>query len=131
MSFAGNLRRFGRETMEKHTKVKRMAALELFGDIIERTPVDTGRLRSNWFANVGRGSRETTTATTGATERMRAALAGRLDADIFFTNNLPYANRIEFDGHSRIQAPNGMVRISVLRWGSIVKKSAKRVARGG
>lgn len=44
---------------------------------------------------------------------------------MFFTNNLPYAERIEYDGWSRFKAPQGMVRKNVVRWDDIVAAKAR------
>ena len=61
MSFADDIARFRAETEEKVTKVKRMAAFDLFSSIVIETPVLTGVLRNNWYANLGSGSTQTTT----------------------------------------------------------------------
>ncbi|WP_162455859.1 hypothetical protein [Pseudoxanthomonas kalamensis] len=40
-------------------------------------------------------------------------------------NNLPYANRIEYDGWSHTKAPAGMVRVSFARIRQIVSKAVR------
>lgn len=81
-------------------------ALTLDKKIVEKTPVDTGRARANWFVAEG-APRLTTTESTAPSSR--PALTGR--SVIFITNSLPYIVPLEY-GHSG-QAPNGMVRISI------------------
>ena len=81
-------------------------ALTLDRKIVERTPVDTGRARANWFVAEGAPRIETTTATTPVA---RPPLTG--DSVIYITNSLPYIVPLEY-GHSG-QAPNGMVRIAL------------------
>ena len=111
---------------EYHTALA-AAALKLFGKIIERTPVDRGTLRANWQTTLGSPSTEETDATSGAEGRAASALSGYRGGSIYFTNNLPYAWTAEYGGWGRgegatnkttrdgysIQAPNGMVRISL------------------
>lgn len=132
MSFADDIARFRAETEEKVTKVKRMAAFDLFSSIVIETPVLTGVLRNNWYANLGSGSTRTTPTASTSNASVISRIEGELAAtnlvkDIFFTNNLPYAYPIEFDGHSA-KAPQGMVRINCLRWDTIVSNNARLVA---
>ena len=134
MSFARDLQRFRERTMEKYTKVKRLSAFDLFSAIVLETPVDKGVLRNNWFASIGTGSTETTNTgdKSGAStvQKIRSILEGTdLVKDVFLTNNLPYAVPIEFDGISG-KAPEGMVRVNVLRWNQIVRANARKVSRG-
>lgn len=134
MAFSDDLERYIAETTEKLTKVKRMSAFDLFSSIVIQTPVLEGVLRNNWYANLGSGSTATTTASSSSaatvTSRIQQELTGTdLVKDIYFTNNLPYAYRIEFDGHSA-KAPEGMVRINCLRWDTIVRNNARLVGGG-
>jgi len=135
MSFGRELAAFRQKTMEKYVKVKRMSAFDLFSAIVLETPVDKGTLRNNWFADIGRGSTETTSASdtsgTGTISRINSILNGSdLTNELFLTNNLPYANRIEFDGYSG-KAPAGMVRVNTARWETIVNLNVRRVNSGG
>lgn len=144
MSFASQLRRFRQKSMNNVVKVKRLAAFELFSSIILSTPVDKGVLRNNWFVQMGSGSNETTdtpdTSGQGTVDRAsRNLVVTNIREDIYFTNNLPYAQVVEYgdypgggpkttdDGFSR-KASKGMVRVNSLRWDKIVKDVARRVA---
>ena len=80
------------------------------------TPVDTGRARGNWQAEVGRPLLEETDrldpggATTVSANNVRiAAYSGQ--GSVFLSNNVPYINRLN-QGHSA-QAPAGFVEISI------------------
>lgn len=133
-SFEAQIQRFSDLTMEKATKVKRTAALNLFSSIIYQTPVLDGYLRNNWFVTLGSGTTQTTNDAdkTGNATVRRAELVlatASLPKDIYFTNNLPYAYTIEFDGHSA-KAPDGMVRINLAKWDRFVD-SAVRLVNGG
>lgn len=39
----------------------------------------------------------------------------KLGDTFYFTNNMPYAERIEFKGWSS-KAPTGMVRVNIIKW---------------
>jgi hypothetical protein len=135
MSFGDDLAKFRRRTLDKYIRVKRLSAFDLFSAIILETPVDKGVLRNNWFAEIGNGSSETTDSEDPsgqrAINRTRSVLEGTdIARDIFFTNNLPYAVPIEFDGISG-KAPEGMVRINALRWDNIVRRNVRKVQNGG
>ena len=117
--------------------------------IVTTTPVhfkDGGRLRNNWFLTVAqpssrtRGGSPSGSASLGELGKMPVDI---LDKKIYFTNNLPYANTVEYGGYpnpvetgtwtgdkyqklsaggySR-QAPNGMARIAIKKMKSRIKK---------
>ncbi len=109
----------------------RAVCVDLSARVIKATPVDTGRARGNWQATINSPASDVSQATdkSGATA-IAAATATAADAPgkvFFLTNNLPYIRVLEYglygtgpgatvkttrDGYS-IQAPNGMVRVSV------------------
>jgi hypothetical protein len=76
-----------------------------------------GRLRANWNCSLGMPD----TSTDESTEQSRAipgvvktCETANRHSVLWLSNSLPYAHRIEYDGHSR-QAPAGMVRRNVTR----------------
>lgn len=81
-------------------------ALTLHKKITEKTPVDTGRARANWFVAEGAPRLDTTTAVSPVAP---PALTGK--SVIFITNSLPYIVPLEY-GHSK-QAAFGMVRVAI------------------
>lgn len=95
--------------------------LELFTSIIKDTPVDTGRARGNWqttqntpaLGEIARLGQEPSIAEAQA--RLRGL------GLFWLSNNLPYIEKLEFDGHSS-QAPEGMLRKNVARISSIARK---------
>jgi hypothetical protein len=118
---------FSAKAQEKVLKIFKKSVIDLTSDIISDTPVDTGRLKNNWFPSVGAASEQTTEATANeAGDRANSFLSNQLalDKTFYFTNNLPYALRIEFEGWSRVKAPQGMVRRNAIRWKQIVKRAA-------
>ena len=134
MSFGRDIARYRPKATGQAEEVFRRSALELFSSIVIGTPVDKGVLRNNWWLDIGRPSGKTTRASDrsgqAAINGARSNIASAKGyAVVFFSNNLPYAERIEFDGHSG-KAPAGMVRINARRWREIVARNAKVMARG-
>lgn len=100
--------------------VVRKIGLQLLNKVVMKTPVDTGRLRGNWFVSF---NAPTSQYSDTASDRSggvtiangQSTLAGYRKGinSIYLTNNAPYAMRIETTGYSK-QAPQGMARISVM-----------------
>jgi len=63
------------------------------------SPVDTGRLRSSWFA--AEGSASNAEAPEGANSANTDATGLKVDSKKTYhlTNNLPYAQRVALEGH--------------------------------
>ena len=88
----------------------RVATSEVFSNIIQMTPVDTGRARGNWQCTIGApfvGEDD-----SGSVMKANSVIPRRAGNVVYLTNNVPYIGKLEYDGHSR-QAPAGMVRVSV------------------
>jgi len=130
--FERDLGAFHAGAMEYVDKVRRASILELFRLVVMETPVDTGRLRGNWQTTIN-------TPATSELDRLDpnggivlaevlANMGGLLDV-VYFSNNLPYAERIEYDGWSKHKAPGGMVRMHVAKWERIVEAKARALAR--
>ena len=144
-AFELDIARFVEKAKDKADLVVRKVSLEMFKRVIQKSPVDTGRFKSNWQAAIGsvpkgtlglddsithKGGRETD---RGAAHRFEAAgaasftrvnqvaLNGKAGDVIYLVNNLSYANALEY-GHSG-QAPSGMVRLSILEWNTVVAKA--------
>lgn len=112
---AKQIHEFNIKAMAKsHDKVL-SAFIGLSNDIRYDTPKDTGRLRNNWFPSVNSGSNETTESTSDQVMERVKAVKFKLGDTLYFTNNLPYAERIEFTGWSK-KAPQGMVRKNIIKW---------------
>lgn len=126
-TFQGDIERFCGVLDLKVETARKKIALDLFGEVKERTPVDTGRARANWDITAGapsqkidehpeaksnyktvKGVRTYVGGGTSVPDPGTPEL-GEIDpnADIFIINNLPYIEPLEH-GHSQ-QAPTGMV----------------------
>lgn len=102
------------------SKEIRENVFELFRRIILKTPVKTGTAQANWQINISRpGKRKVkysgnpgaakTQALNEGLEKLSTVQLGRT---IYIFNNLPYIGELEH-GSSKIQAPAGMVQVSL------------------
>lgn len=129
MSFALDVSKFVEKAKKNPEKVMRQVSIKLFSDIIKASPVDTGRFRMNWMASGGTPAFGVTDATDksgniaigNATSFVLKAADWR---EFTLTNNLPYAQRLEY-GWSQ-QAPAGMVRTNVSRFQQLINEETTR-----
>ena len=116
---------FKKKAMTKSLLATKKAIISLTTDIIYDTPVLTGRLRNNWIPSINKGANFSMLGvdTSKRRSKERPALQEaitkvnelKLGDTFYFTNNLPYAERIEFKGWSA-KAPSGMVRKNIIKW---------------
>lgn len=130
MGFAADLKRLCDAAGDKAELVVRKAALDLGGQMVDRSPVDTGRFKSNWMTGIGAMDSSTTTAADPSGQpsrtKLQAQVAGwKPGQTIWITSSLPYAYRLEH-GYSK-QAPGGMVRLAVQNYAQAVAKAAREV----
>lgn len=130
MSLASDLRRFAQKSNQKMETVIKSSLIRVGSSIVVKSPVDTGRFKNNWLSAYGTIDTTVTQAVdpsgSAAIGRLTGKAAGvKVGETFYFTNSLPYADRLEYEGHSQ-QAPAGMVRISIAAWESIV---AEEVAK--
>lgn len=113
MSFASDLNNFTVKLENGSHKTVKEITFQALKMIIEETPVDTGRAKSNWYINPNIPSKEVDwdKKTPNITEEM-SKVNGK-EKVIYITNNLPYIMRLEH-GWSR-KRPAGMVAISLER----------------
>lgn len=141
MGFAEDLKKICDRAGDKAELVVRRAALELYGQMIERSPVGNpdlwkspatsgyvgGRFKNNWQVGIGsidtRTNRGVDDSGSGAITSGNAALkAWTPGKTIFLSNSMPYAYRLE-TGWSK-QAPSGIVRLTVQNFEVAIKKAA-------
>ena len=103
---------------DKYLKVNddiRGVYLQGLYNVVKGTPVDEGRARNNWFLTTGAASSKTTTSKSkglGAIRSIRQMPHRVINQKIFFTNNLPYIEALEYGGYP-----------SPVKQGTYVKKS--------
>ena len=131
MTFSADISRFVNKAEKEADKRIRATCLKIVRGVIEKTPVDDGRLRGNWQASLGfpiSGSIEREDKSGGATiAAAQPSIAKATGRVWYFVNNLPYAAVAEYglwntgasattkttrDGYS-VQAPYGMVRVTM------------------
>lgn len=125
-SFAADLRKFAERTKKSLDDTCRGVAIKWFSSTVMSTPVDTGRLRGNWmitqehpgYSTIDRFDKSGNAVTAEITQTV-----GGVGAVNYLTNNLPYAERIEYDAWSN-QAPSGMVRVNFARIKAIISEVA-------
>lgn len=137
-SFTQDIETFVKKTRIKGETVLKKLAFDAFAGVMKKSPVDTGRFRSNWRIGIntvdltydpipptggikkGRGGQHYDVATGRFASRSVSSIEGGLASSkietakwgdyIAITNSTPYGPRLE-EGYSR-QAPLGMVRIT-------------------
>jgi hypothetical protein len=132
MSFSTQVGKWTGETAPDAVNDEMTAiVLDLFGSVIEDTPVLQGRLAGNWITSsrtpsttiidIQNPEEDESKARTFAAEAVRNVddFVSKFDFSkkdfvVYLTNNLPYALRIE-DGYSTDKAPEGMVRKNQIR----------------
>lgn len=139
-SFELDIQRFVDKAKGNADLVVRKIALDMFKRVIIKSPVDTGRFKSNWQVAINTipggtlgssGKDKAGNATydaDGSLARVSAiALTSKAGDVIWLVNNVSYANRLEY-GWSE-QAPKGMVRLSIQEFNSVVAKAANEVPK--
>lgn len=126
MSFSEDIARHNKKALDAVEKIRKATILDLFGNVILMSPVDTGMFRGNWRTATGspNGQNIDKVRSPAQVELEIKLNIGVLGNVTFFSNSLPYALPLE-NGSSK-QAPAGMVAIQVARFESVV---AKHVAR--
>lgn len=139
--FARRIRVRGQQIEEGVNRIVRTVGVVVDTNLVQGTPVDTGRARSNWQVQIGSPTRSEIAAyapgfdgstegenTRAAIEQGKAVIQTRQPGqDIFISNNLPYIGRLN-EGYSS-QAPSGFVQEAILKAAQVVRQ--RRVFRDG
>jgi len=153
-AFRLEIAKFANQTNSTVSAIVRRTALDVYGRIAKRTPVDTGRARGGWGIAIGTVPGPMAGPTRKTARRIRLTTAPPLDAglalqalsrlvsydarkgqSIFIANAVNYIRYLEYGTvyggpHSK-QAPRGMVRVTLAEFSGIVKENAKDVPFGG
>ena len=134
-NFDLDLSKFIDESEEIASKILRGTSLGLFKRIVKRTPVDTGRLRANWQIDINSvPAKELKSNDLDGDGRQTVAREtsklgkNKIEDTIYLANNLPYAVAME-EGGSKTQAPQGMVRVSLVELDRELKANVKKFRR--
>lgn len=128
--FTLDIKNFVEKAKKNPETVARQVSFKLFSAVIKASPVDTGRFRMNWQT----AGAVAPSGVIDGTDKGGAEAIGDAASYIFaasdwneftLTNNLPYAERLEY-GWSN-QAPQGMVRVNVARFNTLLEEEAAKV----
>lgn len=126
--FTLDLTRIANKYKARMDVVVQKVTLDLFGNVILKTPVDTGRARMNWIVSVGGYGTNTiegldktgSSSISMASAKVNGTTYGGI---VYMVNNLPYSIRLEY-GYSK-QAPLGIVRTTITEFQDYVSKAAR------
>jgi hypothetical protein len=112
-------------------------------EIIKETPVDTGRVRNSWFLTKGQplslsSGRSADKSGSGSISSLNSMPPSVLNKKIYFTNNMPYIETLEFGGYPNpssgtktsggyskqlipFNTPKGWVRSNLIRMANKVR----------
>lgn len=101
-------------------------ALIVDAKVILSTPVDTGRARANWRAEIGgpfTSEVDSTSASEAISQGRQTIGARRPGQTIYISNNVPYIKRLN-EGSSK-QAPAGFVEAAAKAGSDYFNRAAK------
>lgn len=121
------------EAKDNAVETVKGAILGLVSNIVSKTPVETGQLSKSW--NVALDKTDLTLHTPQSEDAVSRAIKVMDKFDmktkqVVISNNQPYAYNIEFKGKSKIKAPQGMLRLSIIEFDQTFKGSAMTVNKG-
>ena len=105
-------------------KTVRGTCISMGSKIIKRSPVDTGRFRNNWQFSIDAPA--TGKDPGGSNELTLVNTANKMvpGNTFYMTNNLPYAERLEYGWSG--QAPQGVVRVTLGEYSQFIEMAAKK-----
>ena len=145
MSFKSDLANFTAKAIRKNNQVVRKIVIDMGTSLVLRTPVGNpslwqsapppgyvgGRARANWQYGTGEmpaGALDAIDTHGNSTiNKIIGGIQASKPASIhWIANNLPYIKRLE-EGWSKQQAPEGMLRLTVMEFEQTVKSAAEAV----
>ena len=155
MTFALDLAAFAKKTDARTEAIVRRIVLDVAKSLIEMSPVGNketwaanverasrglpalpagyvgGRFKGSWVFETGGIPTDdpNTIDASGSSSlgRIEAGMGNRMSGNVhYIANNVPYAMALE-EGHSRLQAPAGMVMLTTIKFSSIVAEAAAQL----
>lgn len=119
MDFSKQIEAFIAETKEAMTLTVQDTVIATGGELVDRSPVKTGRFRGNWQFTIGASPNSSLNTFDGEGSKTKADITA--DARKFkagevgyLGNNVTYGYDIEFIPEYSKQAPEGVVRVTAL-----------------
>lgn len=104
------------------------STIEVFTDIIDDSPIDTGAFVGNWNLTNEPFNKSLTSTHEVVMDDIQEQVKQRNSIDpITLSNSAPYGELLEFG--SSAQAPSGFIRTNAKRWTEIVERNAKKVIK--
>lgn len=141
-AFAEQLRKFAAKADETANLVVKKVIFDVSTAIVMKSPVGDakywkskpppgyvgGRFRANWQYGLDKANLMTDFSIDKTGGPTIAAIVGKVADRVlghihYITNNLPYAIPLE-EGHSKRQAPAGVVMVTILEFDPIVRAAA-------
>lgn len=146
MSFGDDLAKFAKKARGRADLVVKKIVIDVATGLVEKSPVGDGdywlqppppgyvggRFRGNWQFALNAPDIETSERTDKTGAVTIASIVGKIPDEAaglvhYITNSLPYAERLE-DGWSYRQAPNGMVKLTVMEFRPIVAAATRALS---
>lgn len=124
VEFERQLERAASFMESQYVQVVRKVVIDLFANIVVRTPVDTGRARANWNISSS-GESSYRFLSSNMLEKIKDFTFTIHDDEIIIYNNLEYIEALE-NGHSD-QAPVGMVSISLIEFDMHIRNEMRKL----
>lgn len=132
LNFSDQIAAFAKNTKSTLNEAHKSITIKMFSAIVMETPVLTGIARGNWQTSMDsvKGSTLHRPDPSGALAlaEIEATVEADTDKIAFMANNLEYIIPLEY-GWSK-KAPEGMVRINVVRFQGIVAETARELNGG-
>ena len=99
----------------KWSQAVRKTVLDALRLVVEKTPVDTGHARMNWYPSFGQPdfAEISGTGQPNMSPSMDMASIERFEP-VFLQNNVPYIGALEYGSSKQARNPDGMVRRTIL-----------------
>ena len=120
MGFADEVRRGHENARERIMLAVQKITIDAVSEIIQRSPVDTGRFRGNWQTQIGSINYATNDGLDpsgqNAQREAEFVISGFEEGQVlYFSNSLPYARRLEYGYSLQAPSPPGIVRPAAMR----------------
>lgn len=127
MASRPSLDNFRLRVLRRTREVYVSALKEFTAAVVADTPVLTGQLKANWRFSVDSPDTSPANSTADPTPKIASVIENSIvtyDRQYYFTNPMPYANKIEYGG-SPEKAPDGMLRKNLVRFKGILRQRIK------